>query len=451
MKKRILAMILSLSLCVCLLSGISLAAEEDVAEETGELRATITVTVAAAGELVLINQPVLVTDLDEDGVLTVRDALMLTHDTYYKTSVSAENGAETDGTVVPEETDVADHGFAVSNEGFITKLWGIENGGSYGYYVNNMAAMSITDSIKDGDYLAAFTYADLETWSDMYTYFESNTATCEPGAEFKLKLSGAGYDEAWNPVVVAVANAEILINGEKTEFLTDEKGEVTVTFAETGAYTVSAVGEESTLVPPVCVVTVAADAGIPDEESAESAVMPDFTDVSGHWAEDAIRYTVENQYLKGTSDTEFSPDMDVSRAMIVTVLYRMAGEPEVETETRFSDLEEDAWYTDAVLWAAENELVLGYNDAYRPTETLNRQEAALILYRWAEFQGIASDVSADLSEYADADLIADWALEAMCWTCDAGIIGGVSATELAPQQSLTRAQLALMLMRLMEK
>ena len=94
---------------------------------------------------------------------------------------------------------------------------------------------------------------------------------------------------------------------------------------------------------------------------------------------------------------------------------------------------------------------MGFIVAFRPTETLTRQHDAMLLCRGAEVQGDASDVSTDLSEYADADLIADWALEAMCWTCDAGIIGGVSATELAPQQSLTRAQLALMLMRLMEK
>ena len=184
-------------------------------------------------------------------------------------------------------------------------------------------------------------------------------------------------------------------------------------FDEAGTYTVSAVSEEGTIVPPVCVVTVAkSDNGDPDDTPDE---VPAFTDIAGHWGEEAIKYTAEKGYLMGISDTEFAPDVDVSRAMIVTVLYRIEGEPEVKAENPFTDLEDNTWYTDAVLWAAENELVLGYNDTYRAGDTLTRREAALILYRWAQFKEYELAEAADLSSYEDAGTVDDWALEAMAW------------------------------------
>lgn len=472
MKKKALAVFLALSLCVCLLSGVSFATGDGTpdasAPETGTPEpdgVTVNMTVSAAGELVLVNQPVAVTDVDGDGALTVRDALTIAHDTYYEapsdedgakpeesdTSGDAQTPGDGEDAETPEDGENAekDNGFVVSGEGFITKLWGVENGGSYGYYVNHVAATSITDPVADGDYLAAYTFADLEAWSDLYTYFESVKAACEPGSELALKLSGAGYDEEWNPVVKAVAGAKILVNGEETELVTDENGAVTVKFDEAGTYTVSAVSEEGTIVPPVCVVTVAkSDNGDPDDTPDE---VPAFTDIAGHWGEEAIKYTAEKGYLMGISDTEFAPDVDVSRAMIVTVLYRIEGEPEVKAENPFTDLEDNTWYTDAVLWAAENELVLGYNDTYRAGDTLTRREAALILYRWAQFKEYELAEAADLSSYEDAGTVDDWALEAMAWACGEGVITGTSETTLAPRQSLTRAQLALMLMRLIEK
>lgn len=448
MNKKVLAVFLTLALCVSLLSGLSFAAED---AENAEVQ--VNVTIANAGELVLVNQSVAVTDVDEDGTLTVFDVLAIAHSEYYEAANAAE---EADG---EEETESADYGFAVSDEGFITKLWGVENGGSYGYYLNHAAAMSITDPVADGDYLAAFAYADLEAWSDMYTYFENTTVSCEPEAELELKLSGAGYDDSWNPVVLAVSGAKILVNGEETAFVTDENGAVTVTFAEEGTYIVSASSDELTLVPPVCVVTAAKkDAEEPDdaedgeegETGGESSETPEFVDIAGHWGEVAAKYVAEKGYMKGISDTEFAPDMELDRASIVTVLYRMEGEPEVRVENPFADVPADTWYTNAILWAAENELVLGYEGRFRPTAALTRSEAAVILYRWAQFRGCELAEAADLSKYDDAAAVEDWAAEAMAWACGEGMITGTSESTISPQQSLTRAQLALMLMRFLE-
>lgn len=424
MKQKMFAVCLVLSLCVCLLSGVSLAAGD---------AATVKVTIASAGELVLVNQPVEAMDRDGDGSLTVYDVLTITHELYYKGS---------------EES-----GFVTTEEGFITKLWGVENGGSYGYYLNHTAAMSLFDPVKEGDYLAAYSYADLDAWSDMYTYFESTETSCAPETELPFQLMGAGYDESWAPVSVPVAGATILVNNEETTFVTDENGKTSIKFDEPGTYTVSAVSTKETIVPPVCIVTVKEENAGETEAGEESTEVeaPAFTDISGHWGEKAIRYVVEKGYLRGTSDTVFAPDSEVSRAMLVTVLFRMAGEPVPTAEIPFTDLAQDMWYTDAVQWAAETGLVLGDQGQYRPDDVLTRQETVLILYRWAQEQGLVVSKDISLTDYEDAASVADWARDAMAWGCAEGIITGTSATMLEPERSLSRAELAQMLMRLLEE
>ena len=124
----------------------------------------------------------------------------------------------------------------------------MENGGSYGYYVNNTAAMSLADPVADGDFINAFVYTDLTGWSDVYCFFDAETVA--PG-EVTLTLSAAGYDENWAPVTSPLAGAVITVNGEKTESVTDENGQVTLT-VEAGDV-ISAVAEDATLVPPCCV------------------------------------------------------------------------------------------------------------------------------------------------------------------------------------------------------
>ena len=131
----------------------------------------------------------------------------------------------------------------------IAKLWGVENGGSYGYYVNNASAFNLTDPIADGDYVVAFSYADLTAWSDSYTWFDDLVVT--PG-EVTLTLSAASFDADWNPVTLPVNLGRILINGEATDYYTDEQGNVTLT-VEAGDI-ISAEVEGMVIVPPVCVV-----------------------------------------------------------------------------------------------------------------------------------------------------------------------------------------------------
>lgn len=206
------------------------------AAETADVYVTIS---DGTGALPLAQEKITVTDVDADGALTISDALHVAHENYY-------NGG-------------ADAGFASSETEFgvsLNKLWGVENGGSYGYYKNNSSAMSLSDTVADGDYITAYAFSDLTAWSDVYSWFDMDSAELDTGVEMALTLSYAGYDADWNPVTLFASDAVITINGEKTSFTTDAQGKVAIRFDEEGEYVISANSDTQTLVPPVCKVTV---------------------------------------------------------------------------------------------------------------------------------------------------------------------------------------------------
>lgn len=191
-----------------------------------------------AGALVLAHQPVNVTDADNDGVLTICDALACAHAAYHPDGTTA---------FLAESTE-----WGLS----LYVLWGVDNGGSYGYYVNDVSPMSLLDPIKAGDHVKTYAFTDLTAWSDTYAFFTAPVVAAAVNEGVSLTLSANGYDANWAPVVNPVAGAVITINGEKTDVVTDETGAAVLTFAEAGVYTVSAVSDTMTLVPPVCIVTV---------------------------------------------------------------------------------------------------------------------------------------------------------------------------------------------------
>ena len=132
----------------------------------------------------------------------------------------------------------------------ITRLWGVENGGAYGYYVNNQMSMGLTDTLNAGDYVTAYVYTDTTGWSDTYTYFDVNTA--EPG-EITLTLSAVGFDPvSYAPVSTPVAGASITVNGNAVDVVTDENGEASVSVK--AGDVVSATSEKLVIVPPCCVI-----------------------------------------------------------------------------------------------------------------------------------------------------------------------------------------------------
>lgn len=179
------------------------------------------------------------------------------------------------------------------------------------------------------------------------------------------------------------------------------------------------------------------------------ATLP-FTDVTGHWALDAITYVYENGMMNGTSPTTFSPESQLTRGMIVTILYRLEDEPAVSDST-FSDVDGDMYYADPIAWAADNGIVTGFPDGtFGPETSITREQLATILYRYADYLDCDMTPAADLSGYTDAGTISSYAQQAMAWANAEGLITGVTETTLKPTGTATRAQVATILMRFCE-
>ena len=156
-------------------------------------------------------------------------------------------------------------------------------------------------------------------------------------------------------------------------------------------------------------------------------------------------------YVNGMSATTFEPDTKVTRGMIVTMLYRMAGEPATDAENSFSDVAADSYYHDAVVWANENEIALGFGDGtFCPDQTCTREQMVVFLYRYIKFQGGDVSATAELN-FPDADKVSSYAEDAIKWAVAEGIINGVkisdTVSELQPQGTATRAQFAAIITR----
>ncbi|MBE6945702.1 MAG: hypothetical protein E7459_06405 [Ruminococcaceae bacterium] len=175
-----------------------------------------------------------------------------------------------------------------------------------------------------------------------------------------------------------------------------------------------------------------------------------FSDVdTKQWYHEGVCYVIRNGLMNGKSETVFAPNANLTRAELVTVLYRMAGEPSVEDlEHPFADVADDTWYTDAVIWAYNAEVVKGIsNTAFAPNANITREQIATILYRYAGAEEVEEDALAD---FADADKVNNYAVDAMNWAVSVGLINGMDDATLAPQGNATRAQIATILMRYCE-
>ena len=187
--------------------------------------------------------------------------------------------------------------------------------------------------------------------------------------------------------------------------------------------------------------------------SASGGKTP-FTDVeSGAWYEEAVGYAYENGLISGVSATEFAPDVLLSRAQLVTILWRMAGEPREADGASLPGIAEDMWYTDAARWAVTEEISGAENGDFRPDEPLSRAETAAILWSYAKYQGTDANagMDADLTSYRDASDVDPLYVPAMEWAVASGVMQGTAPDALSPGQSLSRAQAATILWRFAEK
>jgi hypothetical protein len=156
--------------------------------------------------------------------------------------------------------------------------------------------------------------------------------------------------------------------------------------------------------------------------------------------------------MQGTGDGLFSPNLPVTRGMLVTMLYRLNGSPEVTADLPFADVDPDSWYYAAIRWAYENGIILGISDTeFGAGLDITREQLVTILYRYALKRGLVGEYDVTLDDFADKDQISPWAAEAMLWAKAEGIISGVTADTLDPQGAATRAQVAAIFQRFMEK
>ena len=206
----------------------------------------------------------------------------------------------------------------------------------------------------------------------------------------------------------------------------------------TDEFTFICVGEDGTKI-----------SGIVSVEVANTTMR--FADVStSDWFYDEV-YTVWSEgIMNGTSDTAFSPNNTLTRGMVVTMLYRMDGEPSVSTTATFTDVSSSAYYYRAVEWAADNDIVNGVGDGkFAPDTAITREQLAAILYRYAKHDGRSTSQSKNLSSFSDVSSVSDYATTALQWAVGAGIITG-DAGKLMPQGNATRAQAAAMFARFMD-
>ena len=186
-------------------------------------------------------------------------------------------------------------------------------------------------------------------------------------------------------------------------------------------------------------------------EALKTAGCPstNFTDVEENgWYHTGVDFMVRNGFMNGVADDAFDVDGNLTRAQLVTILYRIAGEPESTATNPFADVADGQWYTNAVIWAAENGIVKGVNTTtFAPNDQITREQIATILFRYAK----AEKVEGKLAGFPDAEKISDYAADAMAWAVEQGLINGISESDgktyLAPQETATRAQIAVILMR----
>ena len=193
-------------------------------------------------------------------------------------------------------------------------------------------------------------------------------------------------------------------------------------------------------------------AGWRADETPDTVANP-FTDVfEKDWFYDDAMFVYKNGLMLGTSKTLLSPHGTVTRGMMATILWRMEGSLAPKGENSFTDVEAGMWYTDAITWAAENGIFAGYSmDKFGPDDPITREQLTAIFYRYADYKGYKLTVTGNLDKFEDADKITDYAKTVMQWAVGNGLIKGKSETLLDPQGTATRAEIAAMLHRFVEK
>ena len=228
--------VLCLLVCLLVLSPVTL-----VFAEKSSVQVYVSVSLRE-DRVPLALQKVTVTDADGDGVLSIADALYAAHE------VSFEGGAAS--------------GLSIQKTAYglsMVKLWGVANGGSYGYYLNNASPMSLADPVADGDHVYTYCYTDTTTYSDTYCFFTQTACTATVDSPLTLSIMSMGFDAAWQPVSAPMAGLQITVDGVATQVVSAQDGSFTLSFDKPGTYRISAQSADLVLVAPLAQVVVSAE------------------------------------------------------------------------------------------------------------------------------------------------------------------------------------------------
>lgn len=377
--KRFSAMAAALALSVSAAAfAFPASAEDDAADQVVYVN-----IISDHGEHMLYNEAVVLEDIDSDGALTINDALYIAHENNYEGGAEAGYGSKN-----------TDWGLS------LTKLWGIENGGSYGYYVDGNMAMGLTDTLKGGEYIDAFCYQDTTAYSDTYCFFEQRSEEVDfnETSLLTLSLKYIGFDDSWNSVQLPFADATITLDGEETKFKTDENGEVTIdlTGIDTGWHFVSAKTDKYIIVPPMCEVYVT-DSSQPEATDDTVTVKMNVvgneedlklinTDISVYDFDkdgrltvyDAVAVAHENYYQDGGAEAGFATDFSETLGTYISKLWGYEGRcgfalnDEVD-HGLYTEIKDDDYlmvyayrdtenYSDTYAYFEEKEVFLDYGD-----------------------------------------------------------------------------------------
>ena len=167
------------------------------------------------------------------------------------------------------------------------------------------------------------------------------------------------------------------------------------------------------------------------------------------WYHEPIDYVLKRGIMDGMTDNMFGPEVTLTRAMVVTMLYAMDGKPSISNLSPFNDVVATDWFVNPVVWAADNGVVSGYDDgSFRPTNPVTREELATMLRSYAQYRNKDTSASGDLSAFIDQSTVSGWAAESVSWAVGHGIINGRSGNRIAPKGTATRAEAATMFTRL---
>lgn len=374
----------------------------------------------------------------------------------YSLTVSASTG----GTIVGSSGGLYSEGdivtiSALADDGYEFVKWTSSNGGSF----INAYAESTTFVMPASDVVVTATFRRAESGnpggSDPGTTYPTPRPTTTPTptptpvspSTYSANIIPSEYGTVEAKPSSALAGETVTLTVKPDDgyvldalTITDRNGKA-VEFKDNGDGTYS-------FIMPQDGATVKAVFKLEPCDGGDGCPSHDYTDIDhGAWYHDGVDYVILNKLMVGKAEGVFAPNDITTRAEMVTILYHLEGEPTVTMDVTFDDVPAGKWYSDAINWAAANEIVSGYgNGKFGPADTITREQMAVILYNYACYKGDVETNLANLDAYTDAGDVSSWATTAMKWAVAEGIIAGTSTTTLSPAGDSTRAQVATIIM-----